>query len=168
MLISCTKKLADTLKIKLYEVVPIKRDPLYEWHANLFVFNRRKGVIMMNNLTRYSAVLYGLTAEHFRNFDTIALSAIEQTFKAEGFSDAVISKYIRNGCELIFAKSSDRSILGQINDVLYMMQYHMDDYLPTDSVFMIELSKKMSRTPMGKHIKYTYPIDVLKEEMNKL
>ena len=44
----------------------------------------------------------------------------------------------------------------------------MEDYLPTDSGFMIELSKKMSRTPMGKHIKYIYPIDMLKEELNKL
>ena len=34
--------------------------------------------------------------------------------------------------------------------------------------YMIELSKKMSRTPMGKHIKYIYPIDMLKEELNKL
>ena len=42
------------------------------------------------------------------------------------------------------------------------------DYLPTESVFMIELGKKMSRTPMGKHIKYTYPIDILQEELGKL
>ena len=68
----------------------------------------------------------------------------------------------------IFVKSCDRRILGQINDVLYMMEWHMEDYLPTDSGFMIELSKKMSRTPMGKHIKYIYPIDMLKEELNKL
>ena len=40
MLISLTKKLADALKIKVYEVVPLRRNPLYEWHANLFVFNR--------------------------------------------------------------------------------------------------------------------------------
>ena len=165
MLISCTKKLADAFKIKVFEVVPLRRDPLYEWHANLFVYQRRKGVIVMNNLTRYSVVMYGLKAEHFKKFDELVLSAIEQTFRAEGFSDEVISNYVRTCSRVIYAKSSDRSILGQINDVLYMMQYHMEDYLPTDTVFMIELSKKMSRTPMGKHIEYTYPIDMLQAEL---
>jgi len=167
MLISCTKKLADALKIEVIDVVPIKREPLYEWHANLFVFNRRKGVILMNNKTRFSVVLYGLTAEHFHQFKTIALSAIEQTFRAEGFTDDIILNYVRTSSQVIYAKSSDRSILGQINDVLYMMQY-MEDYLPADDIYMIELSKQMSRTPMGKHVKYVYPIDVLKEELNKL
>ena len=167
MLISCTKKLADALKIKVFEVVPSRRDPLYEWHANLFVYQRRKGIIVMNNLTRYSVVLYGLKAEHFKKFNELVLSAIEQTFRAEGFSDEVISNYMRTSSHMIYAKSSDRSILGQINDVLYMMEYHMEDYLPTESVYMIELSKKMSRTPMGKHIKYTYPIDMLQEELGK-
>ena len=167
MLISCTKKLADALKIKVFEVVPIRRNPLFEWHANLFVYQRRKGVIVMNNLTRYSVVLYGLKAEHFKKFNELVLSAIEQTFRAEGFSDEVISNYMRTSSHMIYAKSSDRSILGQINDVLYMMEYHMEDYLPTESVYMIELSKKMSRTPMGKHIKYTYPIDMLQEELGK-
>ena len=168
MLISCTKKLAVALKINVFEVIPIRREPLFEWHANLFVFNRRKGVILMNNQTRYSVVLYGLKAEHFREFQTIALSAIEQTFKAEGFSDDVISNYVRTCAQVIYAKSSDRSILGQVNDVLYMMQYHMEEYLPTDDIYMIELSKRMSRTPMGKHLKYICPIDVLKEELKKL
>ena len=168
MLISCTKKLADALKIKVFEVVPLRRKPLFEWHANLFVYQRRKGVIVMNNLTRYSVVLYGLKAEHFMKFDELALSAIEQTLRAEGFSDEVISNYMRTGSQVIYATSSDRSILGQINDVLYMMQYHLEDYLPADSVFMIELSKKMSRTPIGKHIEYIYPIDMLQAELGKL
>ena len=48
------------------------------------------------------------------------------------------------------------------------MEWHMEDYLPTDSIYMIEMSKRLSRTPMGQHIKYIYPIDVLREELHKL
>lgn len=43
MLIECTKKLADAMKIKMCDITPIKREPFYEWHANLFLFDRRKG-----------------------------------------------------------------------------------------------------------------------------
>ena len=168
MLFSCTKKLADALKIKVFEVVPIKREPLYEWHANLFVYNRRKGVIMMNNKTRYSVVLYGLTAEHFRQFKAIAVFAIEQAFKAEGFSDDVISKYLHLGGDVLYAKSYDRSILGQMNYVLYHVEWRLEEQPPFDEIYMVEISKAVNKVPLTKHLNYGFAIEVLTEEMSKL
>ena len=166
MLLSCTKKLADALKIKVFEVVPLRRNQLYEWHANLFVFNRRKGVIVMNNLTRYSVVLYGLKAEHFKKFNEFVLSAIEQTFRAEGFSDEVISNFVRTSARVIYAKSSDRSILGQLVDVQYHLEWRIDEREPIDSFFLVEISKELNRIPLGTQ-KYHYAIDLLQEELGK-
>ena len=168
MLISCTKKLADALKIKVFEVVPIRRNRLFEWHANLFVFNRRNGVIMMNNLTRYSVVLYGLKADHFKKFNELVLSAIEQTFRSEGFSDEVISNYVRTGAQMIYAKSSDRSILGQLNDVQYHLEWRIEKRAPLDSVYMVEISKELNRIPLGKQMNYYFAIDLLHAELGKL
>ena len=168
MLISQTKRLADALKIKVFEVVPIRREPLYEWHANLFVYNRRKGVILMNNKTRYSVVLYGLTAEHFRQFKTLAVSAIEQTFRAEGVSADVIKKYLRTECEPIFIKSYDRSILGQMNYVLYHVEWRLDEQPPLDDIYMVEISKAVNRIPLTKHFNYGFAIEVLREELNNI
>jgi len=166
MLISCTKKLADVLKIKVFEVVPIRREPLFEWHANLFVYNRRKGIIMMNNKTRYSVVLYGLTAEHFRQFNAIELSAIEQTLRAEGFAADVIAKYLRTSAQVIYGKSYDRSILGQINDALFQLDvtWTLDEFMPSDSIYMVEMSKQLSRTPT----KIGFPMDLMKNELDKI
>ena len=45
-----------------------------------------------------------------------------------------------------------------------MMEYHMEDYLPIDSIYMVELSKRMSRTPM----KNGFPDTLLREELNKI
>jgi len=58
--------------------------------------------------------------------------------------------------------------LGQIKDVLYMMEWHMEDYLPLESIYMIELSKRMSRTPMGGQAKYTFPVYGLREELGRI
>ena len=169
MLISCTKKLADAIKIKVFEVVPLRRNPLFEWHANLFVFNRRKGVIVMNNLTRYSVVLYGLKAEHFNKFNVLVLSAIEQVFRAEGwFSDEVISHYMRTGSQVIYANSSDRSILGQLVDVQYHLEWRIDERAPIDSIFMVDISKELNRIPLGKQMNYSFAIDLLRGEMDRL
>lgn len=87
MIIECTKKLADTMKIKLNPYDSVNTDSLYEWHANLFMFDSRKGVLLMNNKTRYCIVLYGVKMEHFRKFDKIVLDAIKETFLAEGFGE---------------------------------------------------------------------------------
>lgn len=75
MIIECTKKLADAMKMKLDPYDPTNADSFYEWHANLFMFNRRKGVLIMNNKTRYCIVLYGIKIEHFKKFDAIVLDA---------------------------------------------------------------------------------------------
>ena len=168
LLISCTKKLADALKIKVFEVVPLRRNPLFEWHANLFLFNRRKGVILMNNLTRYSVVLYGLNVEHFKKINELVLSAIEQTFRAEGFSDEVISTYMRTGSQVIYAKSSDRSILGQLTDVQYHFEWRIDEWEPIDSIFLINISKELNRIPLGKLMNYNFAVDLLQEALKKL
>ncbi|MBP2652282.1 MAG: hypothetical protein H6Q74_3107 [Firmicutes bacterium] len=59
MLIECTKKLADVMKIKLpNNITPIRRAPFYEWFATLFLFDKRKNVMLINNQTRYTIVLY--------------------------------------------------------------------------------------------------------------
>lgn len=167
MLISCTKKLADALKIKVFEVVPLRQNPLFEWHANLFIFNRRKGVIVMNNLTRYSVVLYGLKTEHFNKFNVLVLSAIEQVFRAEGFSDEVISTYMGTGSPVIYAKSSDRSILGQLVDAQYHLEWRIDEREPVDSIFLINISKELNRIPLGKQMNYNFAIDLLQEGLKK-
>nr|WP_029503850.1 hypothetical protein [Lachnoclostridium phytofermentans] len=86
MLIECTKKLSEVMKINLTSYDESKADPFYEWHANVFMLFRRKGVLLMNNKTRYCIVLYGLKMEHFKKFDDIVLDAIEETFLIEGLA----------------------------------------------------------------------------------
>jgi len=165
MFFQCTKKLADALKIKLFDVIPLRREPFYEWHANLFVFNRRKGIIMMNNQSRYCIVLYGLKAEHFKKIRSIALLAIEQIFLAEGFSKAAVAHYINHCGGVVIAKTHDRSVLSQMNDMLYLTCSWIEDYLPTSDVCLVDLSMKLGGVPVGS-LKYTFPIDCLRATIN--
>ena len=67
MQIRCTKKLLDTLKVVPEEMT--EEDALFSWHANLLMINRRKVVVLMNDFSRYTVVLYGLKAKEFKNFN---------------------------------------------------------------------------------------------------
>ena len=167
MFIQCTKKLSDAMKIKTNDITPIQREPFYEWHANLFMFNRRKGVILMNNQTRYCIVLYGLKAEHFKKFESIVLDAIQETFLAEGFSENQVDTYMANCGEVIYTKTHDRSILGQINDFLIHISWQIAEYIPSDHLNLVELNKwagKLISVTLGP----VYPIDLLKKEMSRI
>lgn len=168
MIIECTKKLADTMKMKVEPYDPTNSSPFYEWHANLFMFDRRKGVILMNNLTRYCIILYGLKMEHFKKFDDVVLSAIRETFLSEGFSSSVVDKYLSNCGTVIYTKTHDRKILGQMNDFHISFSWEIEDYLPSENVCLVELSKWCGHTLMCGSLKYAHPYDLLMKEMNKI
>lgn len=168
MIIECTKKLADVMKIKLPNFALIEREPFYEWHANIFLFNRRKGVILMNNQTRYCIVLYGLKGEHFKNFNSIVLAAIEETFAAEGIAADKIKGYIKHCKEMVYTKTHNRSILGQINEFHLAISWEIEYHLPNNNVNMVELNKWVNNTQMCGAMGYCHPIDLLKKEIERI
>ncbi|AJS61169.1 DUF6933 domain-containing protein [Paenibacillus sp. IHBB 10380] len=168
MFIECTKKCSEAMKIKTNDVVPMKREPFYEWHANLFMFDRRKGVILMNNQTRYCIVLYGLKAEHFKKFESIVLSAIRETFLAEGFSENKVDTYMDNCGEVIYTKTHDRSILSQISEFLISITWEIEEFIPNDHLNLIELNRWVGNNLMCGTLGYAHPIDLLNKEMSKI
>lgn len=166
MLLACTKKFADALKTKPVDAAPFRCDPLYEWHAHLFFYKRRKGIIIMNNQTRYSIMLYGVMARQLKNFAQIVLSAIQKTWIAEGFSEDVVTRYIEHCGDIVVSKTFDRSVLGQINDVIYLLPYHMDEWLYNGDLVLVEASRALGQTPML-NLPEMLPIDSLRKELLK-
>jgi hypothetical protein len=167
MLIECTKKLGDYLKITLEDITPIEREPFYEWHANLFMFDRRKGVILMNNQTRYCIILYGLKGEHIKRFNEIVLTSIEETFIAEGFPIDKVNRYIEHCGEVVTAKTHDRSILGQINEFHIHISWEIENYLPSERLNLISLNKWVGKLICGSKV-FDRPIELLRKEMEKI
>lgn len=156
------------MKIQLpNNITPIKREPFYEWHANLFLFDRRKGVILMNNQTRYTIVLYGLKLEHFKEFNSIVLSAIEENYAAEGVSADKITAYIEHCKDIIYTKTHDRSLLGQVNDFLISISWEIENHLPSRSINMIELNKWVNNNLLCGGLGYCHPIELLRKEFGE-
>jgi hypothetical protein len=123
--IQCTKKLSDELKVNISKVKPINTDPLYSWHAHLFLYNRRKCVLVMNNKTRYNFVLFGLKKDDFKEFDNLIVKAIAENLSADGVDKVVIEKYLQNCTPVSYTATSDRSIISQINEMIMASEYKM-------------------------------------------
>ncbi|PSK20951.1 hypothetical protein C7R94_02440 [Brevibacillus sp. NRRL NRS-603] len=81
---------------------------------------------MMNNVTRYNFVMHGLKREDFNRFDQLVKEKIAENLLAEGVTQTLIEKYLQNVGEATYTETSDRSILSQMNDMIWIAQDDMD------------------------------------------
>lgn len=146
MLIQCTKKLLDELKIKPSE--PIEEKPLFSWHANLVIINRRKTMILANDKNRYVIVLNGLKAKDFKKTDEIIVEAIRETFMDECIKDEIIDDFINQSGKIVYSKTKDRTLTARLNKSCEAVCI-FSDALSNDSIFQTSLSRRASRFVVG-------------------
>lgn len=105
MLIHCTKKLLNELKIAP-SIAPDDFDPMFSWRANIIMKNRRKIVVLMCDLNRYVVVLYGLKAKDFKELNERIVAAIRNTLLKEQVNPDVVECYLAKAGEPVFVKNA--------------------------------------------------------------
>src|SRR5574342_740055 len=98
MLIHCSKKLLDELKMKPDPV--LEEEPLFSWSAHVLTIQRRKMVVAVNNQNRYAVILYGLKAKDFKRLDELIKDGLREIWLAEGIKEDVIDKYLSTAGEV--------------------------------------------------------------------
>ncbi|MGC4378698.1 hypothetical protein WD019_17515 [Fictibacillus sp. Mic-4] len=147
--IQCTKKLADELMIDLKQIESGAREPFYSWHAHLFLFNRRKCVLLMNNITRYNFVLLGLKKNDFRDFSKLVVTSIAENLVADGICEMDVDEYIKKCGTAIYTKTSERSILSQMNEMISVSKHWMEeDRQSGTETNLYELNRYLNRFVM--------------------
>ncbi|WP_421381672.1 plasmid pRiA4b ORF-3 family protein [Bacillus salacetis] len=141
MLIQCTKKLLDELKVS--PAGRIEEDHLFSWHANIVKYGRRKAVVLVNDKTFYAIVLYSVKAKDLKNLGELAKQAIREVFRAEGILDEIIDDYIQRTGEVTFTKTKDRKSVGRLNRTCEDSHF-MTDLIVEDSVIQVDMSLKIS------------------------
>lgn len=114
MLIHCTKKLLDELKIAP-SATPDDCDPLFSWRAHVITVNRRKTVVLICDFSRYVVVLYGLKAKDFKELNQRIVAAIRHTLVQEQVNSDVIEIYLARAGEPVFVKNADRTQTARLN-----------------------------------------------------
>lgn len=155
MLIQCTKKLLEQLNIK--PLSQVEENPLFSWHAHFILVNRRKTVVLVNDLSRYVIVLHGLKAKDYKRFDQLLLQAIRETFESDGIRNDVIEKYLTHSMATTYSKTKDRTSVSRLNKACETI-YFFQDLLDHENVINTEVSKRVSRDLVGDgKNKYIYP-----------
>ncbi|MFD1927996.1 plasmid pRiA4b ORF-3 family protein [Sporosarcina siberiensis] len=161
MQIGCTKKLLDVLKAE--SITASEVDPLFSWHANVLIFNRKKVVVFINETTRYVVVLFGIKAKEFNKFNEVVLQAIRESFQSEGIKEEVINNYFLRVNEVTITKSKDRTSVARLNKASENASVFYD-VIDEEAIFQPQLGMKLNRLFVGDGKKsYIYP----SEEMFK-
>ena len=162
-LIQCTKKLLTALPADL-EIDQEKSSLLGNWHANLLLIERRKCVIFTNDATLYSLFVPRLIKPDFQKLSSIFISNLAANFTYEGldkYIDEVLEDYQNN---VSFGKSSNRSVLGSMNDIVNMINTYLYQHGGLENVNCLKLNQELNRIPL-KAIKYNYAIECLQKQL---
>lgn len=114
MHIQCTRKLLDFLnpEIKAKDT----DNDLYSWHANYITINRKKLLIIMNDLTRFTVVFYNVRKKDFEKIHLWLISGIFNAMTLAGFSTEDIMKYL-NGMpnDITYNRTKNRTLVARLN-----------------------------------------------------
>lgn len=146
MIIHCTKKLLDQLKIK--PELAVDEEPLFSWHANLVTLKRKKTVVLVNDKNRYIIVLYGLKAKDFKALNNIIINAIRETFMDECIKGEIIEEYLGHSGEIVYSKTKDKSSVSRMNNSCEYV-YTFQELLKNDTICQSTISKRANHLLVG-------------------
>lgn len=117
MQVAITKKLADVMAVKP-AMVAEDSDPFFSWTANwtnTFDKHKEDMVVMINNATRFTVIIYGVKYNQFKNIAEKMTTAIRNTLRALNINENVIDEYLRQAGEISFCSNHDRKLTACVN-----------------------------------------------------
>lgn len=127
MIIQCTKSLLDKIGIKGNELASSEGNEelphsLMAWHANFVSIDRRKAIVLMNNETRYTVVIYRPSTKDFSKIKDLIVEAIREALRMEGIRKEAIEAYLTSAGEITFSKTASRSMVAKLNNAVRDLQ----------------------------------------------
>ena len=159
--IHCTKKLLIELGA-LGSKMPLEPEPgiLGPWHANLIMIERKKCILFTNDRT-----LYSFLVPRFKNKDDVHdlfLLNLNSNLAAEGFGQRDILKALDEYREIAIAPTTNRSVLGSMNDLVNQVKFYIGRAGGLEDAEMLRVNMMLNRVPMGA-LKYKYAIEKVYE-----
>ncbi|MBM4146179.1 MAG: hypothetical protein FJ240_07875 [Nitrospira sp.] len=163
-LLHCTRKLLKELYVPLVEPdkIPQPTEGLGNWYANLLRIERRKCLLFTNEKTLYTFLIPKVLKANLRNIEEEFLINLSYNLQAEGFGLDVINRVMKEYQEIGFAKTSNRQVLGSMNEFAFEYDFFIRREGGLEKARIIEINREINRTPMSP-LKGKYPIDGLRQ-----
>ena len=166
-IIHCTQKLLKELgnpPVQSIENIPVTdADGLSNWYANLIRLDRKKCVLFTNEKTLYSFLIPKVKKENLKNIVDEFLFNLNMNLQAEGFPLEVINRVMQEYTDIGFAKTSNRHVLGSMNEFTFHFEYLIiQRYEGIENIEILGVNKDINRSLM-RGSRHLYPIEMLQE-----
>jgi len=155
-------------ELKLAEGQEHLTQSLMAWHASIVTLDRRKAVVLMNNETRYSVVIYRPTPKDYAQMKNLIPEAIIMALRMEGVSEDVINNYMADAGEIVFSKTANKSLVAKLNhavDEVAFMQEYLDENSRIQRYISLVTGRFIQTSPNNESF---YPIKEMLEQLNLL
>lgn len=127
MIYQCTKDLLKALKVEKTDKPDIY-NKLFSWNGKVMKVGRRNLVYLMNDASKLSVILYGMTGKEFKHFEDHVKEGIREVLKDCDVAEDIIDGYLKEAGEGIFTSSGTRKQLGVLNNSALEAEYMFDLY----------------------------------------
>ncbi len=91
MQLFCTRALLSAMELPV--LPPAEQDPLCCWTADLITRDRKRLIVIVNQLTRYAVVLYGVGKEELRHLPSLFMDGLANQMLSDGFTQSSIEQF---------------------------------------------------------------------------
>ncbi len=149
MRIACTLKVIDKWRLKPQKTT---NEPFHSWHANLIKVNHRQSLLLMNDETKYCALIYNVARVRAGALGDKIVEAIKRAFLAEGYRSEIADRYFELAGELVFSRTQSRSVLTTMNtaaQIASSLEFAFDPDEMHQTNFSLDLSREYVTQPDG-------------------
>lgn len=135
MIINPTKKALPIFNklVKTKDANAAKRfaiaNPFFSWHANYYSLNRKKVVILVNDLTYATVILYDINAKNKSKLNQFIEEGIQEAFVMTGISHENIDAYFKIAGSIEVNAGFNRQVTGAMTNLVLMLQHSNTRYL---------------------------------------
>lgn len=140
----------------------------FSWHANYFTVDRKKILVLVNDLSFSPIVLADINAKNKKQLSLYIKEGIEHVFSYSTDKPYLIKKYFLKAGRMEISYAYNRSISGINNNMIQMLKSYPED-IDLDSRLQPSVMEFLAKTPYrSMSPEYTFSIDVVKKELDKL
>jgi hypothetical protein len=155
----CTKKLRDVLRPPRVSAPESGDD---DWYANLLVLDRRKCLLLTHTATLFSVFEPNVRVGQIRSTRELVARLVERELREEQLPPETFGD-VRSE-ELVIAKTADRSVLGCMNDMVFLAEVAVDQSGGVASLDNRALNRRLRRN-INSARDYRRPVDLIRERL---
>ncbi|MGG5369513.1 DUF6933 domain-containing protein [Enterococcus sp. AZ196] len=140
----------------------------YSWHANYFTLNRKKILVLVNDLSFSSIVLADINAKNKKELITYIKMGIEEVFSYSDVPTVQIKKYFLKAGRIELSSNDNRALVTIANNIIQRIKCCSED-IDFSTILQPEIMKVLANVPFkSQSPNFSFSTEVVKRELNKL